>query len=128
MTNQTKPKTAVVSQNDDDTQRSETDTTRRAQQKQPNASPLVFETPQEVFDRFHDVEYVRGLTIPKTIPEGRVLVHNHIRHSVRTRCGIRGFRAWTQPLSERLEQCDCGWSGLPHYRVKDELRWRPSQT
>jgi len=58
-------------------------------------------------------------TMPRAVPrDGRVLVHNHIRHTTKTRCGARGFRAWTQPLAATLVKCSCGWSGLPHYRVK----------
>jgi hypothetical protein len=60
--------------------------------------------------------YARG--IPHRIPAGRVLVHNHVQHKVDTVCGERGFRAWTQMLSDRLQPCKCGWSGLPHYRVR----------
>jgi hypothetical protein len=46
-----------------------------------------------------------------------VLVHNHIQHSKNTPNGVNGFRAWTQlPAPEKLVRCDCGWSGLPHYR------------
>jgi hypothetical protein len=59
--------------------------------------------------------------IPKSVEEGRVLVHNHIRHTTRTQSGVNGFRYWTQdPEPERLVCCDCGWSGLEHYRVKRE--------
>jgi hypothetical protein len=60
--------------------------------------------------------YARG--IPHRIPAGCVLVHNHVQHKVDTWCGERGFRAWTQKLSDRLQPCRCGWSGLPHYRVR----------
>jgi hypothetical protein len=60
-----------------------------------------------------------GRGIPRSIPAGRVLVHNHIMHSVDTPCGVNGFRAWTDaPDSARLLPCDCGWSGLPHFRVR----------
>jgi hypothetical protein len=73
----------------------------------------------KLLKEFH---YVRGGTVPKSIPAGRVLVHNHIRHTARTPCGERGFRAWTQKLEERLERCECGYAGLPHYRVKRAFR------
>ena len=66
---------------------------------------------------FESVRYY-GIGIPHRIPGGRVLVHNHIQHKVDTWCGERGFRAWTQKLSDRLKSCKCGWSGLPHYRVR----------
>ena len=61
--------------------------------------------------------YVQPFTVPKEIPAGRVLVHNHVKHTTRTRSSVRGFRAWTQKLSDRLAPCKCGWSGLPHYIV-----------
>lgn len=86
-------------------------------------------TVAEMFDHFGEprpagklpdsMRYV--LTVPKTIPAGRVLVHNHIQHAVDTPCGWNGFRAWTQKRSRRLERCKCGWSGLPHYRVRPDL-------
>jgi hypothetical protein len=65
-----------------------------------------------------DKRYVRGFTVPKKIPAGRVLVHNQVNHKETTPNGVIGFRAWTQlPDAEGLTGCDCGWSGLPHYRV-----------
>ena len=60
----------------------------------------------------------RAGTIPTAIPTGYVLIHNHMRHAVDTPCGINGFRAWMQKPNNRLERRKCGWSGLPHYRVK----------
>jgi hypothetical protein len=66
-----------------------------------------------------DKRYVRGFTVPKKIAAGRVLVHNHMKHKETTPNGVNGFRAWTQlPDGEGLTRCDCGWSGLPHYRVQ----------
>ena len=66
-----------------------------------------------------DKRYVRGFTVPKKIRTGRVLVHNHVKHKNTTPNGTSGFRAWTQlPDAEGLTGCDCGWSGLPHYRVQ----------
>ena len=58
-------------------------------------------------------------SIPRKLPAGRVLVHNDVVRQ--KRLGSNGFRAWTQSLDAEpaLESCDCGWSGLPHYRVKD---------
>jgi len=54
--------------------------------------------------------------IPKSVGRGRVLMHNHIRHSIDMPCGVNGFRAWrdtTPPPG--FVKCPCGWSGLPHY-------------
>src|SRR5262245_48385404 len=48
--------------------------------------------------------------IPKVIPDGSVLVHNHIRPT--RRLGSRGFRAWLQtPFTTKVLPCDCGWAG-----------------
>jgi hypothetical protein len=55
--------------------------------------------------------------LPRKVPDGKVLVHNHARHSKYTRTWTNGFRAWTQTSKAGLIPCDCGWSGLPHYCV-----------
>jgi hypothetical protein len=51
----------------------------------------------------------------------RVLMHNHVRHSVDMPCGVNGFRAWTDDMPQPgFKPCRCGWSGLPHYsRIPD---------
>jgi hypothetical protein len=69
------------------------------------------------FKRF-GMYYLPTGTIPTKVATGYVLVHNHVRHTTRTRCASNGFRAWHQKPSDKLEPCECGWSGLPHYRVK----------
>jgi hypothetical protein len=58
-------------------------------------------------------------TVPQKIPKGRVLVHNNIAHDENTPSGERGFRGWFERLPSRsnLVQCECGWSGLLHYRM-----------
>jgi hypothetical protein len=59
--------------------------------------------------------------VPRTIPAGRVLAHNHIRHTVDTPHGLNGFRCWTWPQGEvprNFMHCECGWSGLPHYALR----------
>jgi hypothetical protein len=58
--------------------------------------------------------------VPKLVPTERVLVHNLVGHRVGTPVGVRGFRAWTEPSppGPHLIECDCGWAGLLHYRVK----------
>lgn len=59
-------------------------------------------------------------TIPRTIPHGRILIHNHIRHTPKTGSGLNGFRAWTEPEATKPDhyvKCRCKWSGLPHYHV-----------
>jgi hypothetical protein len=60
------------------------------------------------------------LDVPHTLPpKGFVIVHSHDRHDADTVPGAHGFRAWTQTPDDEplIEPCDCGWSGLPHYRV-----------
>jgi hypothetical protein len=49
---------------------------------------------------------------------GDVIVHNHIRHDANTRHGTRGFRYWSEPLSDKLAICHCGWRPKepPHYQ------------
>jgi hypothetical protein len=64
------------------------------------------------------MHYLPFGTLPRAIRAGYVLVHNRVGHAADTRCGINGFRAWTEKPNNRLERCKCGWSGLPHYRVK----------
>lgn len=78
----------------------------------------------------HDMQYVAGGTIPRSIKAGKVLVHNHIQHEPDTRCAFNGFRAWwtSETNTGRLMKCKCGWAGLPHYRVRrSPLRNRVTQ-
>ena len=78
----------------------------------PNTSP-------ELRAIYRDMRYVTG--IPREpLPEGRVLVHNHVVPA--RRLGDRGFRAWTETLGPRLVVCGCDWAnvdlhGLTHYRI-----------
>jgi hypothetical protein len=62
-----------------------------------------------------------GRWIPRTIKQGRILAHNHVVHTPTTLPGVNGFRAWTEheeTLNEgKMISCDCGWSGLPHYKM-----------
>jgi len=47
--------------------------------------------------------------IPKVVPEGKIVVHNHIRPAVRL--GVRGFRAWLADKGDPVyERCDCDWA------------------
>jgi hypothetical protein len=64
--------------------------------------------------------YVKA--IPRELPDGMVLVHNHVRPA--RRIGTRGFRAWTSKLDDSLVVCPCDWAGadlhgLVHYRVRN---------
>ena len=62
--------------------------------------------------------------IPEEVPEGKIVVHNHVRPS--RRLGSRGFRAWLSAPDEKYEVCPCQWATElgTHYRVKD--RWAPT--
>jgi hypothetical protein len=65
--------------------------------------------------------YVRSSvpTVPKSISEGRVLCHNHVRHGADTPSGHNGFRAWTDTaIPEGFVKCPCGYAALPHYAVR----------
>ena len=65
--------------------------------------------------------YWVGFTVPRRIPAGgRVLVHNLVQPiAVDQPHGLNGFRCWMQePCELLLAPCGCGWSGLPHYRVR----------
>jgi hypothetical protein len=59
---------------------------------------------------------------------GRVLVHNHVRHTASMEYGRNGFRCWTQIKRANLALCKCGWRPDlgTHYRVKgaDEPNYR----
>jgi hypothetical protein len=54
---------------------------------------------------------------------GRVLCHNHIRHTVDMPCGENGFRAWTDLTPPpNFVKCPCGYAGLPHYARRDHVK------
>jgi hypothetical protein len=76
-------------------------------------TPKTRKLPEDL-NPFHK-RYV-GLSIPRTIPPGRVLVHNHVRPEgfhARTVPDFQGFRVWFQdPAPRRLRRCRCGWA--PH--------------
>ena len=69
--------------------------------------------------------------VPRAIPPGRILVHNHVLPPAREefgnevptyKLGFNGFRAWlTDPTRTdyKVEVCDCDWAAElgPHYRV-----------
>jgi hypothetical protein len=74
------------------------------------------------------VDYVDR--IPKTVPPGSILVHNHVRANASgrkswkgmTKPGTRGFRAWLDQQRAHYVPCDCGWAPhlAEHYRVRRE--------
>ena len=67
-----------------------------------------------------DMRYINS--IPRKLPEGRVLVHNRVRPA--RPLGTGGFRAWTQIKDDTIEPCRCNFAGHPnaklhkHYKVK----------
>jgi hypothetical protein len=71
-------------------------------------------------DGFSGQRYIPMWQFPRALPKDkrRVLVHNHIMHTVGMPIGVNGFRTWTQIKSNKIVHCKCGWAGLPHYRVK----------
>jgi hypothetical protein len=62
----------------------------------------------------------RDLTeLPRRLPKTGVIVHNWIHAQWEDqRPGRNGFRAWIEPKPKTGRPlCQCGWSGLPHYRT-----------
>jgi hypothetical protein len=71
------------------------------------------------------VEYLD--TMPHAIPEGRILVHNHVRPT--RHVNSRGFRAWLDNANDdRYTKCDCSWTPElgDHYRVAGVRPYRTS--
>ena len=75
-----------------------------------------------------EVDMAYLATRPRMIPKGRVLVHNHAKHSKVTKVNLNGFRAWYQIPNETLEPCKCGWARLPHYTVNRDVAARIIET
>jgi hypothetical protein len=65
-----------------------------------------------------DQDRAYGFRSPDKLPKGRVLVHNHIKHTVDMPDDLNGFRCWTQDMEGELIRCGCGWRGVEHYRVR----------
>ena len=57
--------------------------------------------------------------VPRRLPKAGVLVHNWVHAQWEDqRPGRNGFRVWTEPKPKTGRPlCQCGWSGLPHYRT-----------
>ena len=58
--------------------------------------------------------YVDDDTVPRSVPKGRVLMHNHLLPDVDTPSGTNGFLGWTEP-----EPPPGFVHGLPHYARAD---------
>jgi hypothetical protein len=59
---------------------------------------------------------------PRTIPPGRVLVHNVDSLGPNRLLGSGGFRAWLcdADYDHQTKPCDCGWRGYgPHHRTQN---------
>jgi hypothetical protein len=65
----------------------------------------------------NDDRYVEAGTVPRNVPKGHVLMHNHVLHDADTPSGTNGFRGWTASKPPPgFVRCHCGWAhGLPHY-------------
>ena len=69
-------------------------------------------------ERADGMSYITTEALPRTIPNGCVLAHNHVWHTIDMTPGRNGFRAWTWPRGKKprhFMRCNCGWAGLLHY-------------
>ena len=80
------------------------------------ASPQLIRESQKAI-RKGDIHYINRIP-NKPLPEGRVLVDNHVSHTRDMPSGVMGFRFWTQKVGRDLVRCTWGWHGVPHYRVR----------
>jgi hypothetical protein len=70
-------------------------------------------------DRFFHAPRLPLGGLPRKVPEGKFIWHNHVQHSVGMSPGLNGFRCWNGllPIDYRqFERCHCGWIDLPHYK------------
>jgi hypothetical protein len=67
-------------------------------------------------------------TVPRSVPKGRVLIHNRVEAIAEDQPpGANGFRAWADKHPpDNAVVCNCGWSGLPHYRVAAQTQEPPN--
>jgi hypothetical protein len=59
------------------------------------------------------------------IPDGWLLVHNHVKATPNARSGVRGWRVWlARPAAVKCIACDCGWESHlgAHYRIDRDAR------
>lgn len=78
--------------------------------------------------RYADMRYCRNSAVPRSIPAGRILAHNHVQHTIDMPNGVNGFRCWSQRnVPPNFKRCRCGWSGLPHYRLRGETKRQDAQ-
>jgi hypothetical protein len=59
--------------------------------------------------------------IPRKVPKGRFIWHNHVQHCVGMGHGHNGFRYRNGLLPvdyRKFERCHCGVIDLPHYKIR----------
>ena len=65
--------------------------------------------------------YNLGGGMPRKIPEGKFLWHNHVMHCEGMLQGCNGFRycaGWLPVDREAFERCHCGVVALLHYKIR----------
>jgi hypothetical protein len=68
-------------------------------------------------------------TFPKnirTIPKGRIAVHNRVDHDAGQKSGEDGFRVWFDEPHTNYVECACGWRPDlgAHYQVRTRYEGR----
>ena len=72
-------------------------------------------------DRFFIAPRLPHGGLPRKVPKGKFIWHNHVQHCVGMSHGLNGFRCWNGflPIDYRkFEHCHCGWIDLPHYKIR----------
>jgi hypothetical protein len=72
-------------------------------------------------ERKHERRWDKNMTllnrmVPRIIPEGKVIVHNHVD----SWWPLDGFYVWLKPISDpKIVVCNCGWAPElgTHYRI-----------
>ena len=63
----------------------------------------------------------RAGQIPRSVPKGKFIWHNHVAHCVGMGHGVNGFRYRNGLLPvdyRKFERCHCGVIDLPHYKIR----------
>jgi hypothetical protein len=59
--------------------------------------------------------------IPRKVPKGKFIWHNHVQHCVGMGHGVNGFRYRTGllPIDYHIfQRCHCGVIDFPHYQIR----------
>src|SRR5690348_7216501 len=87
-----------------------------------NGPSVEYERENDNVHQRTGLSYIKN--VPRQLPKGeRVLVHNCVHAEWQDqKPGVNGFSCWTAWIGRHsnMEPCDCGWSGLPHYRIPRE--------